>query len=246
MNSRVFRAIGMVAAAGLLMVVAGPLAQGNRPVLKTHAAAPDEARTIPSVLPPLRPGAMNTESTSGSALPILLLSYDDGTCESGLGLAGTHTALMNFDVPPTCFSVDIVGVTGRVNTGTATAFHLHQGPSLGLPGSPDVAVGMTFAAQGPCPATGFSTNVITPGVAVVTGTSNFFGGLAFRNSGGFTGRDTNGGNNMRQWILCPICGMTSYSPAVLSGIGLGGNLMIRLTVEASGFCPVELLHFGAE
>jgi hypothetical protein len=35
--------------------------------------------------------------------------------------------------------------------------------------------------------------------------------------------------------------MTQYSPAVLTGLGLGGTWMIRLTVEDQNCVPVELM-----
>ncbi len=59
---------------------------------------------------------------------------------------------------------------------------------------------------------------------------------------GFDGRDSNGPPAGRIWLNCATCGMTQYSPTDLSGIGLGGNWMIRVTVEY--FCiPVELMGF---
>ena len=77
--------------------------------------------------------------------------------------------------------------------------------------------------------------------AVITGTANFFAGM--RTPNGFAGRDSNGPPAGRIWLLCGGCGMTQYSPTDLSGIGLGGNWMIRVTVEDQNCVPVELMDF---
>ena len=60
---------------------------------------------------------------------------------------------------------------------------------------------------------------------------------------GFAGRDTNGPPAGRIWLNCSFCGMTQYSPTDLSGLGLGGNWMIRVTVEDQNCVPVELMGF---
>ena len=63
---------------------------------------------------------------------------------------------------------------------------------------------------------------------------------------GFVGRDTDGTSAGRMWLNCGICGMTQYSPTDLTGIGLGGNWMIRVTVEDQNCVPVELMEFSIE
>lgn len=200
-------------------------------------APPDEVKD----LPPIPRGPMNIESV-GDALSIL--SFDDGTCESGLGAGVTVTDYVDFDVPTQCAQsgLDIVGLTTRMNTGTATAFALGQAG-----GSPPGAGGASYPAiaaigpSGPCPATALVNRAVGPGAAVVTGTSNFFAGL--RTPNGFAGRDTNGAPAGRIWLVCGACGMTQYSPTDLANLGLGGNWMIRVTVEDQNCVPVELMGF---
>ena len=94
-------------------------------------------------------------------------------------------------------------------------------------------------AFGPCPGTTLTSRAID-GSAVITGTANFFAGMR---ASGFAGRDTNGAPAGRIWLNCSFCGMTQYSPAVLRQIGLGGNWMIRVTVEEQNCIPVELMGF---
>ncbi len=40
--------------------------------------------------------------------------------------------------------------------------------------------------------------------------------------------------------------MTQYTPTDLAGFGLGGNWMIRVTVEDANCVPVELMGFTIE
>jgi len=75
---------------------------------------------------------------------------------------------------------------------------------------------------------------------VITATANFFAG---HQNTGFGGRDSNGPPAGRIWLNCGTCGMTQYSPTTLSGLGLGGNWMIRVTVEDQNCVPVELMGF---
>ena len=63
---------------------------------------------------------------------------------------------------------------------------------------------------------------------------------------GFAGRDSNGPPAGRIWLNCAACGMTQYSLTDLSNIGLGGNWMIRVTVEDQNCVPVELMGFDVE
>ena len=47
-------------------------------------------------------------------------------------------------------------------------------------------------------------------------------------------------------LNCSFCGMTQYSPTDLTNLGLGGNWMIRVTVEDQNCIPVELMGFDVE
>jgi hypothetical protein len=180
----------------------------------------------------------------GDALSVL--SFDDGTCESGLG-AGTTMAVtdyVDFDVPTQCIQggLDIVGVTTRVNTGQPAAFFAFGQSGAAAP----PYLGGTFLpiapipAFGACPGTALTSRPVGPSAAVITGTANFFAGIQVA---GFAGRDTNGPPAGRIWLNCGFCGMTQYTPTTLSGLGLGGNWMIRVTVEDQNCVPVELMGF---
>ena len=87
-----------------------------------------------------------------------------------------------------------------------------------------------IAPSGPCPATGgLAQRVLTTPVSFTPGNAaNFFAGI--RNTG-FAGLDTTPPNDNRIWLTCAVCVMTIYSPADLNGLGLGGNWLIRVTVE---------------
>jgi hypothetical protein len=179
----------------------------------------------------------------GEALSVL--QFDDGSCEAGLGTNTRLTELHEFDVPTRCnqAGLDVVRLTARVNTGSATAFAFAQAGATPPPTWMIDTIGLAtaFPPLGPCPATSLSTRAIGPGAAVITGTANFFAGL--RTPNGFVGRDTDSLPARRMWLLCPTCGMSIYSPTDLSAIGLGGNWMIRVTVEDENCVPVELVGF---
>ncbi len=221
-------------------------------VLFAYAERPESARgandagEIPANLPPIERGPQTETHDATEAL--VTLSFDNGTCESGLGLGAPHTALVDFDVPLQCTTggFSIVRLTARVNTGTATAFTLRQaGAGPGGVGA-GTNVGMSnIAGLGPCPATGFAMRAVAP-APVVAGGSNFFAGVNYGSAGGFMGRDTNGPNAMRQWLNCPTCGMTTYSPADITGIGFPGNFLIRVTGEDMNCVPVELIEFTVD
>ena len=182
-----------------------------------------------------------TITSVGDALSIL--SFDDGTCESGLGAGAAVTDFVDFDVPTQCIQsgLDIVGLTTRMNSGSAQNFAFAQAGGTPPPPGGGVSIPITnIPPMGACPATALTTRAIGPGAAVVTGTSNFFAG---HQNTGFGGRDSNGPPAGRIWLNCATCGMTQYSPTDLAGLGLGGNWMIRVTVEDQNCVPVELMGF---
>lgn len=188
-------------------------------------------------LPALPRGAMTI--TPGADLSLQVLSFDDGTCESGLGAGVTVSSLVDFDVPTSCegSGLQVVQMTARMNTGNAQAAVLHQGGATPNPaGAADSSRAIGLAGIGPCPGTTLSTASFAP--MTVTGSDNFFAGLQ---NTGFAGRDTNGPSSDRIWLNCAACGDTQYSPTDLNGIGLGGAHMIRVTVEDAGCVPVELM-----
>jgi hypothetical protein len=170
------------------------------------------------------------------------LSFDDGTCESGLGAGVTVTSFVDFDVPTQCIQggLDVVGLTSRMNTGAGTAFAFGQAGPAPPPVGAAFFTAIALPPLGACPATALSAQPVGPGVAVVTATANFFAGV--RNTG-FLGRDSNGVPAGRIWLNCGACGMTQYTPTTLSNLGLGGNWMIRVTVEDQNCIPVELIGF---
>lgn len=209
---------------------------GERP---RACAGCDPAGEIPNDLPPVPRGPMtiiqNPEATQ-------TLLFDDGTCESGLGAGVAVTSYVDFDVPTQCVmgGLDIIGLTTRMNTNSAQSFAFAQAgaaPVVGGFGSVGIA---NIPGFGACPATALTTRAIGPGAAVITGTSNFWAGIF---NTGFAGRDSNGPPAGRIWLNCAGCGMSQYGPTTLSGLGLGGNWMIRVTVEDQNCVPVELMSF---
>jgi hypothetical protein len=165
-----------------------------------------------------------------------ILQLDDGSCEGGLGAGVAATSFQQFDVPTQCVmgGLDIIAVTSRMNTGNAQSLAFAQdGPAPTVGGFTTTPA--AFAGLGPCPSAVLQTVNVGTG-NVITGTGSFWAGLA---NTGFAGRDSTTPGNV--WLNCATCGMTQYSPAVLTGLGLGGTWMIRLTVEDQNCVPVELM-----
>jgi hypothetical protein len=237
MNRKSLVFLGIVAVIVLLTSGAIIDAQGARVRACATCDPPESFGDLPGV-----PRGPMTITSVGDALSIL--SFDDGTCESGLGAGVTVTDFVDFDVPTQCVQggLDIVGLTARMNTGSAQNFAFGQAgatpPSVGAASLVAIA---NIPALGPCPATALTNRAVGPGAAVITGTSNFFAGL--QTPTGYAGRDSNGPPAGRIWLNCGGCGMTQYSPTDLSNAGLGGNWMIRVTVEDQNCVPVELMGF---
>jgi hypothetical protein len=200
---------------------------------------------IPSQLPQVARGPMTIESV-GEAQSQLF--FDDGACDSGLGAGTTVTDLVDFDVPTQCIQggLEVVAVTNRVNTGTMTAFAWAQAgatpPTIGAMNSTPI---VPVAAIGPCPTNSpsFFTQRVLPAGLTITGTANFFAGVK---GNAYNGRDGDSVAAGRIWLLCLTCGQTQYSPALLTSFGLGGNWMIRVTVEDQNCVPVELMEFSIQ
>lgn len=238
-----FGGIIVVAAAIMIVIASGGLLTADTPIGLRASSESPPAAPLTQHLPPVAKGPMTvTHSTEG----LSVLSFDDGTCEAGLGAGATVTDLVDFDVPTQCIQsgLEIVAITSRMNTGSGTAFAFAQAgatpPAAGA--TLTAALPSAFSPLGPCPATTMSSRALASGAAVITGTSNFFAGL--RTPSGFAGRDTNGGSAGRIWLLCATCGNTQYTPTALSGFGLGGNWMIRVTVEDANCVPVELMELS--
>jgi hypothetical protein len=232
--------VAIVAVAIVVMTGTMIRAQGGAQARACESCAPPPAGTP---LPPIPRGPMKIDSIGDS---LSILSFDDGTCESGLG-AGTATTVtdyVDFDVPTQCVQggLDVVGVTTRMNTGMAIGnFAFAQAGGNPPAAGNGTYVGITpINAIGPCPGTALTSRSFGPGAAVINGTSNFFAGVR---ASGFVGRDSNGPAAGRIWLVCGGCGMTQYSPTDLAGLGLGGNWMIRVTVEDQNCVPVELMGF---
>ena len=239
MNRKSWALLCLVAVAVVLTSAAIIHAAGEG---KYRACATCQAPGAPNFLPPVGKGPMQMQQSVGESV----LLFDDGTCESGLGVGATITDLHEFDVPTQCIQggLDVIQLTTRMNTGVATAFAWAQEGATPPPaGGPSFTGIPTINAFGPCPATALTSVAVGPGVAVITGTSNFFAGL--RTPSGFAGRDTTNPAG-RMWSLCASCGMTQYSPTDFSNLGLGGNWMIRVTVEDQNCVPVELMGFDVE
>jgi hypothetical protein len=158
------------------------------------------------------------------------------------------SALVEFDPAPPCTNsgaLQILAVTARMNTGSAQDFVMHNpGPTPQPANNASVTQPLSSAIppSGVCPATGgMQQRALTTPVNVTPGNAgNFFAGI--RNTG-FAGMDTTPPVANREWMLCANCGDTQYSPAEINALGLGGNFMIRVTVEDVGCTPVELQGF---
>jgi hypothetical protein len=240
------KSLGMtlVAAASVAASVGALLATGKGP-----ARVRASARSLPpsivtyGKLPALPKGHMKVTK---HAEAISVLQFDDNTCESGLGAGVQVSSLVEFDPSPPCTTpalIPILNVTARMNTNAAQDFVFHNPgatPQMANAATVTQPLSAPIAPSGPCPATGgLAQRVLTTPVAGAPGTAvNFFAGI--RNTG-FAGLDTTPPNANRIWLTCSVCGMTIYSPADLNALGLGGNWLIRVTIE--DLCvPVELQH----
>jgi len=239
----------MVVAVGGIAVFTGALlaASGGQARIRATAKSLAPSISIPAHLPALPKGAMKvTKSDGPKALSVL--QFDDNTCESGLGAGVQVSSLVEFDPAPPCNNpgpLQILNVTARMNSNSAQDFVFHNPgatPQMANLATVTQPLSAPIPPAGACPATGgLVQRVLTTPVSFAPGNSpNFFAGI--RNTG-FAARDTTAPNNNRIWLTCAGCGMTIYSPADLNAIGLGGNWLIRVTVEDAGCTPVELQHF---
>jgi len=218
-----------------IVAIAGAIYASQAEKLTTYQGGPPYTGEIPDELPAISrlPGEI---IPNGDALSTL--QYDDGSCENGLGLTGgSWSCLVDFDVPTQCIQpgLDVVGLSLKGNSNTAFSFVLIQGGAA--PTGTRIALAFTpVVGNGPCPTTqGIQTRSIGPGLAIVSGTQNFFAGVV---GNLFCGRDTNSTPAGRIWLR--TSGGFTFSPAYLSGLGFGGNWVLRATVEDAGCVPVEL------
>jgi hypothetical protein len=212
---------------------------------------------VPRNLPPLPKGAVRVTPKPGAVQSVSVLSFDDNTCEGGLGAGVQVSALVEFDPAPPCTNagpLQILNVTARMNTGNAQDFVMHNPGATPQPAnSASATQALSTPINGlandciPAQTGGLVQRTLSPPVSVTPGNANnFFAGI--RNTG-FAGMDLSSPNANREWLLCAQCGDTQYSPAEInalttgSGGSLGGNYMIRVSVENVGCTPVELQGF---
>jgi hypothetical protein len=236
-------AAAVAAFSGALLAAGGGAAR----VRSTSKSLPPSA-SIPRKLAklPKLPAKMTHRKQGIEAVSVL--SYDDNTCEGGLGANTTVSDLVEFDPAPPCTNagpLQILDVTARMDTFTANSFvFFNPGPTPGMANAPDQSqvLSSPITGVGACPATGGAVQrVLSPAISFSPGNAtNFYAGIK---NNGFAGRDSSSAPAGRIWLLCAACGMTQYSPTALTGFGLGGNWMIRVTVEDAGCSPVELQHF---
>ena len=233
----------LVAAASVAAFAGALPAAGKGPArVRASARSLPPSIAIPGKLPALPKGPMKV--TKHTEMQSVLL-FDDNTCESGLGAGVQVSSLVEFDPAPPCTNagpLQILNVTARMNSGAAQDFVFHNPgatPQMANQATVTEPLSTPIPQAGGCPAMGgLVQRVLTTPVSFTPGTApNFYAGI--RNTG-FAGRDTTPPNNNRMWLTCAVCGMTIYSPADLNGLGLGGNYMIRVTVEDVGCTPVEL------
>ena len=243
--------IGVIA----LSFAVGGMLSAEKPAAKFSATlgGPAPSIVLPDQLPQVKKGEMSVAKELGDNA-VSQLFFDDGTCEAQVGVALPNTALVDFDVPSQCTQagLSVIGVNAWIPYRSATAFTLRQAGAT--PGAPASGIRRPFATaitggSTSCPGTGLPTTGVFQAVnpaAVVTGTANFFGGVVMSSAGGWIGRDTNSTPQQRQWLNCAGCSGTLYTPVQLDGLGLGGNWIIRVTVEDANCVPVELISFGVE
>lgn len=244
--------VSSMAFGGALRAASGGLAR----VRGRSAALPGHA-VVPRNLPPLPKGAVRVTPKPGAVQSVSVLSFDDNTCEGGLGAGVQVSTLVEFDPAPPCTNagpLQILNVTARMNTGNAQDFVMHNPGSTPQPAN---NASVTQALSTPIPgaandctvpqAGGLVQRTLAPPVNVTPGNANnFFAGI--RNTG-FAAMDRTPPNANRHWLLCAACADTQYSPAEInalttgSGQSLGGNYMIRVSVENVGCTPVELQGF---
>ena len=184
------RTVVLVVALCAIMVAAGGYLYAARPVakLRTSVTAAPFNGPVPDQLPPVNLGPMTITPNPDRATSVL--QFDDGTCESGLGVGATCSSVVNFDVPAQCVQagLSVVGFTTKINSGTANNFLMFQAGTAPGAGRVSLPLSSPITGSGPCPTNqGFVTRAIAPGAAVVNGTLNFFAG-AYGNM--FVGRDT--------------------------------------------------------
>ena len=175
----------------------------------------------------------------GGRLPLVLF-FDDGTYENGLGFSdydGQWNVAFGGSPPS----------TGAVPFQVLAGFWLIY---PGYPGQTQAVFNVHATANSqifssPAPA-GTGTQSWTGTGPVI----NNVGGSVFAGVGGngpsiwFIGMDTTGPAAGRQWAGGGMTGNLNYSPAYWSGIGFANNWMIRLAVD--GNIPVELESFDIE
>jgi hypothetical protein len=236
--------VTLVAGAAVLAVVGG-MVMAERPARRLAAAAgadPADA-VIPDTLPEIDRIAIGP--APGFKQGLILLQYDDGSCEGGLGMTGgVWSSLVDFDLPAgVAFFPSVVGLSVKANTYTAQSFVLYQaGSTPGVGARTAIPLAPPIVGDGPCPSTApLQFRAIPPGAAVITGSQNFFAGV-YGNA--FLGRDTNGVSAGRMWI-CTSSAAYCYSPTYLAAIGYGGNWMLRVLIM-DNWIPVELSGFTIE
>ncbi len=235
-RNHVLFAIGAVCVA---MVMAGVISAENGTGVSrivSHVGGAPYGGTVPDTLPPIV-RADGQVIPNGEALSTLV--YDDGTCESGLGLSGgaTFSSIVDFDVPTQCIQagLEIVAVTAKINSNTANSFVMFQAGASPQASRQTAPLAPALGPLGPCPTAQTLQTQFLPAGLVVTGTQNFFAGVY---GGMYVGRDT-GASAGRMWIRTNTTGST-YSPAYLASLGFGGNWVMRVTVEDQNCVPVEL------
>jgi hypothetical protein len=241
--------VSLAAFAGALRAAGGGMAR-----VRNSSGKPPGHAVVPRNLPPLPKGAVRVKPLPGAVESVSVLSFDDNTCEGGLGAGVQVSALVEFDPTPPCTNagpLQILNVTARMNTGNAQDFVMHNPGATPQPANNASATQALSTpiggAANDCsvPQTGgLVQRILTTPINVTPGNAaNFFAGV--RNTG-FAGMDRTPPNANREWLLCAACGDTQYSPAEInalttgSGQSLGGNYMIRVSVENVGCSPVEL------
>lgn len=196
----------------------------------------------------------NSGPTDGSSLGVVVLDWDDGTFENGLGPTGGHydgqfgmrfggaaatTGLVPFQIRGAYFRLRS-GAPGATNVNIN--FWHPLTPSPGFPASPapltQVPAGTT---------TGVTQLVTLTGPVINTANGSVFVGVgALGTTNWFIDRDSTGPDNNREFAGSSSNNTLalSYGPTTLGSIGFSGNYFVRLAVD--GNVPVELESYSVD
>jgi hypothetical protein len=211
-------------------------------------AQPSKFAVSPNTTP------LTSDPTDGSKLGIVVLDWDDGTFEGGLGPTGGHydgQFAMRFGGAAATTGLvpfQIRGAYFRIRSGNpgVTAVNINfwhpLTPSPGFPASPAPLVQVPGGTT-----TGVTQQVTLTGPVINTANGSVMVGVGgLGTTSWFIDRDTDGPDNNREFAGSSSNNTLalSYSPTILGSLGFSGNYFVRLTID--GNVPVELESYSVD